>query len=115
MLHPFFQIPQNANEHLNLLLLTHGWRRFNWETVVSGKFPELKYPRDAGFLSVMGEIRNGTNLDAQDSMALLMISRDRKKHVLKLPVDEDGKFGQNGLYFLRFCSGCIPFQSLRPN
>ena len=89
----------DANENLNLLLLTHGWRKFNWETVVSGKFPELKYARDAGFLSVMGEIRNGTGLDAKDSMALLMISRDRKKHLLKLPVDEDGKFGQNGLIF----------------
>lgn len=91
--------PVNANERLNLLLLTHGWRRFNWESVVSGNYPELKYPRDAGFLSVMGEIRNGMNLDAQDSMALLMISRDRKKHVSKLPVDETGKFGQNGLIF----------------
>ncbi|HTB23940.1 MAG TPA: hypothetical protein VK711_01160 [Puia sp.] len=91
--------PANANEHLNLLLLTHGWRKFNWETVVSGEFPELKYPRDAGFLSIKGEIKNGTNLDNQDSMALLLVSRDRKKNLLKLPVNEDGKFGQNGLFF----------------
>ena len=89
----------DANEHLNLLLLTHGWRRFSWEAVVSGKYPDLKYPKDAGFLSVMGEIRNGMNLNSQDSMALLMISRDRKKHLLKMPVDESGKFGQNGLIF----------------
>ncbi len=95
----FLSNPANANDHLNLLLLTHGWRRFNWETVVSGKFPELKYPRDAGFLSIRGEIKNGTDLDAQDSMALLMITRDRKKNVYKMAVDGDGKFGQNGLFF----------------
>jgi hypothetical protein len=89
----------NTNERLNLLLLTHGWRKFNWETVVSGEFPDLKYPRDAGFLSIKGEIKNGTNLDNQDSMALLLVSRDRKKNLLKLPVHEDGKFGQNGLFF----------------
>jgi hypothetical protein len=88
-----------ANDHLNLLLLTHGWRRFNWESVVTGKFPELKYARDPGFLSIKGGIRNGSNLDAQDSMALLMISRDRKKHILKLPVDDQGKFEQDGLFF----------------
>ena len=35
----------------------------------------------------------------QDSMALLMITRDRKKHVLKMPVNDDGKFEQNGLFF----------------
>jgi hypothetical protein len=95
----FLSNSANADEQLNLLLLTHGWRRFNWESVVSGKFPELKYPRDAGFLSVKGEIRNGRDLDARDSMALLMISRDRKKHVLKMPVNGEGKFGQNGLFF----------------
>jgi hypothetical protein len=89
----------NANENLDLLLLTHGWRRFNWETVVSGKFPELKFPRDAGFLSIRGEIKNGTDLDAQDSMALLMISKDRRKNVFKIPVDGDGNFGKNGLFF----------------
>jgi hypothetical protein len=95
----FLSNPTNANEHLNLLLLTHGWRRFNWETVVSGNFPELKYPRDAGFLSIKGEVRNGTNLDNQDSMALLLVTRDRKKNILKLPVNGDGKFGQGGLFF----------------
>jgi hypothetical protein len=89
----------NANEHLDLLLLTHGWRRFNWETVVTGKFPELKFPRDAGFLSIRGAIKNGTDLDAQDSMALLMITKDRKKNVYKIPVDGDGNFGKNGLFF----------------
>jgi hypothetical protein len=89
----------NANENLNLLLLTHGWRRFNWETVVSGKFPELKFPRDAGFLSIRGEIKNGTDLDGQDSMALLMITKDRKKNVFKIPVDGEGNFGKNGLFF----------------
>jgi hypothetical protein len=95
----FLSNPVDANEHLNLLLLTHGWRRFNWEAVVSGKFPELKFQRDAGFLSIRGEIKHGTDLDAQDSMALLMITKDRKKNVYKIPVDGDGNFGKNGLFF----------------
>ena len=89
----------NADEHLDLLLLTHGWRRFDWEAVVSGKFPELKYSRDAGFLSIKGEIRNETNPNAEDSMALLLVTRDRKKQVLKLPVNTNGKFEQSGLFF----------------
>jgi hypothetical protein len=95
----FLRDPSSENDHLNLLMLTHGWRRFNWESVVSGKFPELRYPLDAGFLSIKGEIKFSTDLDAHDSIAMLLISRDRKKHVLKLPVDHYGKFGQNGLFF----------------
>jgi hypothetical protein len=95
----FLANPADADERLNLLLLTHGWRRFNWEAVVSGKFPELKYPRDAGFLSIKGDIRNNSNPSAEDSMALLLVTRDRKKQVLKLPVNENGRFEQNGLFF----------------
>ncbi len=95
----FLSNPVNANERLNLLLLTHGWRRFNWESVVSGKFPVLRYSREPGYLSIRGEVKFSTNLDAHDSIAMLMISRDRKKHVLKLPVDSRGRFGQGGLFF----------------
>jgi len=90
----------SANDHLNLLLLTHGWRRFNWENAVSGKMPALKYLHDADFLTLKGEIHGtSANVDADDSIALLMISRDRKKQVLNLPVNADGKFIQRGLYF----------------
>ena len=95
----FLNNPVNADEHLDLLLLTHGWRRFSWESVVSGRYPELKYSRDAGFLSINGEVHNNPSPDAQDSMALLLVTRDRKKQVLKLPVNAGGKFSQNGLFF----------------
>jgi hypothetical protein len=90
----------NANERLNLLMLTHGWRRFNWDAVVSGKFPPLKYLHDADFLTIKGELRNpAAGLDDADSIALLLISKDRKKNVLNLPVNDDGHFNQRGLYF----------------
>jgi hypothetical protein len=90
----------HAANHLNLVLLTHGWRRFNWEAVVSGKLPTLKYLHDADFLTLKGEIRaTAAALDGEDSVALLLISKDRKKHVLNLPVNADGKFNQRGLYF----------------
>ncbi|HEY4155443.1 MAG TPA: hypothetical protein VGM24_08440 [Puia sp.] len=96
----FLQNSENENDRMNLLLLTHGWRRFNWEAVVSGKLPALKYLHDADFLTLKGEIRGSAgSLDEADSMALLLISKDRKKHVMNLPVNGDGKFNQRGLYF----------------
>ncbi len=90
----------DSNDHLNLLLLTHGWRRFNWENVVAGKFPALKYPHDADFLVLKGEISNpSAALDANDSIALLVISKDRKKHVINLSVNPQGSFNQHDLFF----------------
>lgn len=96
----YLENSDNTNDRLNLLLLTHGWRRFNWESVVSGKYPALKYLHDGDFLTLKGEIHGpSASLDTEDSIALLMISRDRKKHVLNLPVNADGKFNQRGLFF----------------
>jgi hypothetical protein len=96
----YLENAESANDHLNLLLLTHGWRRFNWENVVSGKFPELKFLHDADFLTLKGEIHGSSaNLETEDSVALLLISKDRKKHLLNLPVNADGKFDQHGLLF----------------
>jgi len=97
----YLENTESANDHLNMLLLTHGWRRFNWEAVVSGKLPSLKYLHDADFLTLKGEVRGpaAANPDDADSIAMLMISKDRKRHVLNLPVNADGKFSQRGLYF----------------
>jgi hypothetical protein len=68
--------------------------------VVEGKFPALKYSHDADFLALKGEINNpSASLDANDSIALLMISKDRKKHIVNLPVNPQGSFNQHDLFF----------------
>ncbi len=39
----------NENEvvqHLDLVMLTNGWRRFNWNEVVKGNLPKINYPKD---------------------------------------------------------------------
>lgn len=33
-----------VNRHMDLLMLTHGWRRYKWKELLSGNFPSLKYP-----------------------------------------------------------------------
>lgn len=44
-----------TNTLLDLLLLTHGWRKFNWQDVLTGTSPALIYGREAS-LSVAGKI-----------------------------------------------------------
>ena len=43
-------------QHLDLVMLTHGWRRFKWEDIVKGKFPKLVYARDTNYLSLSGAV-----------------------------------------------------------
>ncbi|HVY76697.1 MAG TPA: hypothetical protein VG890_17835 [Puia sp.] len=96
----FLDSDPSSADHLNLLLMTHGWRRFNWEAVVSGKLPNLKYLHDVDFLSLKGQIRgNAGAFSESDSIGMVLIAKDRKKQVLNLPLTADGKFNQHGLYF----------------
>ena len=92
--------PDTANAHLDLLMRTHGWRRFNWEDVVAGKFPSIQFPADNDYMSIKGKIGpTQSSFDASDSIALLVMTRDRKKHILNLPLNANGSFAQKGVFF----------------
>lgn len=86
--------------YLDLVMRTHGWRRFAWEDVIAGKLPALSYAPDREFMVFNGQI-TGPNIrfDNTDSIALLLITKDRKKNILSLPVGTDGSFMQKGMFF----------------
>ncbi|MBS1597246.1 MAG: hypothetical protein JST75_03410 [Bacteroidetes bacterium] len=92
--------PDTANAHLDLLMRTHGWRRFNWEEAVAGRFPSIQFPADNDYMSIKGRVDPAqSSFDASDSIALLVMTRDRKKHILNLPLNANGTFGQKGIFF----------------
>lgn len=81
-------------QHLDLVMLTHGWRRFKWEEVVSGKFAKPKFDRDTAYLSLSGklygvmpgQIRPGT------SIILLVKQKDNKGGFNLVPLTANGTF-----------------------
>ena len=90
----------SSKYYLDLVMRTHGWRRFKWEELASGKLPEIKYPADADYLSIKGQAGNGSeHFDNTDSIALLVITKDRKKNLLSIPLKPDGSFEQHGMFF----------------
>ncbi len=40
---------------LDLVMLTNGWRRYNWSDVVAGKTPEIKHPRETVYVDISGQ------------------------------------------------------------
>ena len=90
----------SSKQYLDFVMLTHGWRRFKWEDVVTGKLPDLPYSAEGEYLSFKGQIAaSNVHFDPSDSVALLVITKDKKKNVLSLPVASDGSFGQKGMFF----------------
>ena len=65
------------NEHLDLVMLTHGWRRYNINSILAGKKPNLHYTFEkeqsisGGVTGILGKTRNPS----------VMIFRNRKEYL----------------------------------
>jgi hypothetical protein len=88
------------NNQLDLVMRTHGWRRFKWEEVLAGKAPVIRYPAQGDAMALGGVVgTTGSTVNKSDSIAVLMITRDHKKHLFQLPLAPDGSFVQKGVSF----------------
>lgn len=78
--------------HLDLVMMTNGWRRFKWEEVLAGKFPVIHEKPD-GYLGLQGKV-TGINktLLAQQEVTGILQTKDGSKQFLTIPLDPDGSF-----------------------
>jgi len=80
--------------HLDLVMLTHGWRRFKWEDVVKGKFPKISFPRDTAYLSLSGKVLGviPSQLRGAGDIFMFVKERDEKMKMVSIPIKPDGSF-----------------------
>lgn len=81
-------------KHLDLVMLTHGWRRFNWQAIVQGEMPQIKYPADKDYLTFSGKIygANSTQLRSAGTMFALLEAKDSTKQPITVSIKPDGTF-----------------------
>ena len=86
---------------LDLVMLTHGWRKYNWEEMVKGKLPNLKYQMDSDYLQIRGAVYNGGTFDNKlvQSITMVLQSKDSSKQYFFAPIAPDASFSQRGLIF----------------
>jgi hypothetical protein len=84
--------------HLDLVMMTNGWRRFKWEDALAGKFPKITHmPSD--YLTINGKI-NGltrTELTQKELTGIMVINK--KQEFLQIPVEQNGTFSLQGMIF----------------
>ena len=85
---------------LDLVMLTHGWRKISWSDIASEKFPEIKYPRDTSYETISGKIYGRSTLQLQNMEDLvLIISEKHQNDILPVSVNPDGTFNTGKLLF----------------
>ncbi len=81
-------------QHLDLVMLTHGWRRFNWEAIVKGEMPEINYPAEKKYLTFSGKVygANSTQLRSAGALLAILQAKDSSRQVISSNIKPDGAF-----------------------
>ena len=81
------------NEHLDLVMLTHGWRRYNINNILAGKKPRLRHAMEAE-QSINGTVAEAVGKTRNVSV---MIFRDRKEYLGVHPLNKSSRFHITGV------------------
>ena len=87
--------------HLDLVMLTHGWRRFKWEDVVKGKFPEIVYAKDTNYLSLSGALIGASPAQIRRTKEIFIFikTKDGGIKMTDVPIQADGSFNDPSQVF----------------
>jgi hypothetical protein len=90
----------SVTSKLDLVMMTNGWRKINWEQLKAGIGPQLKYMPENDFMSLKGSvfgIKPGMVKDQQ--LNFVLAAKDSSKSLLFAAIDANGSFEQPGLFF----------------
>ncbi len=97
----YFASDEDSVKHqLDLVMMTNGWRRFNWQKVLANELPVIKNEPD-NYLSIAGNIFGLSKFQLSNKMltGILQTPASSDKSFITIPLNEDGSFKVNGVYF----------------
>jgi hypothetical protein len=79
-------------DHLDLVMLTNGWRRFNWEKVLANQFPPRNYLPE-NYLVIQGQVQGlSRTLLANKELNAIIELKNKKREFMSTTVEPGGKF-----------------------
>ena len=96
----FSNASDSLSEQLDLVMLTHGWRKINWQMLYQGKTPQIKYHIE-DFISLNAEVLGVDNsrIAKDESITVIFQNKDSSSKLLEIPRLSNGKFSLTGLIF----------------
>lgn len=97
--HYFLNNSDSISRQLDLVMLTHGWRRFDWQKIVKGEFPQIKFSKDTSYLSLSGKIFGATPAQLQKAgdIILMMTQNNSLTQTFTVPIEPNGYFNDPSL------------------
>ena len=101
---PTYYFANNADStvnNLDLVMLTHGWRRFNWQYITRPRKPFIKYPADqplALIAKVFG-VNPSSPIRPDETMTVILQTKDSTTQVISVPKTGPTEFAIRNFVF----------------
>lgn len=97
----FINDADSTKEYLDLVMLTHGWRKIKWEAIAQKQLPVITYPKDSSYLSLAGNVFNAKPAQLREAgdINIIVKTRDSATRFLSLPLNNDGSFSAKDFIF----------------
>ncbi len=98
----YFENDADSTKHfLDLVMLTHGWRKFNWDDIAKAKLPTINYPKDSEYIQIAGTAtgRAFERVEEKDFITLILMTKDSSKQIIPVPMEQNGTFSKGGFIF----------------
>lgn len=97
--HPAYYLKSDADTitaRLDLVMLTNGWRRFDWDKLKAATQPELKYAPETEFLKLKGKVygMESGRVGGPELLNIIMKGKDSSSSVYFIPIQKDGSFDE---------------------
>lgn len=94
----YFDPAKELKDELDLLMMTHGWRRFDWETVLSGNIPEMPHSPSES-LSIGGRVTDPAKDQPVSNQTIQLKVLSGHDDVYETTTDGRGMFVFEGLEY----------------
>ncbi len=91
----------SVTANLDLVMMTNGWRRLDWEKLRKNVLPELKYAPENEMMKITGKVYGlkSMSLPADVMLNLVVVNKDSSRNMYFVPVNKDGSFENKGIFF----------------
>lgn len=81
---------------LDLVMLTNGWRRFDWDKLKAATQPVLKYAPETEFIKLKGKVygMESGRVGGPELLNVIMKGKDSSSSVYFIPIQKDGSFDE---------------------
>lgn len=95
---PAYYLKSDADSitsRLDLVMLTNGWRRFDWDKLKAATQPIIKYAPETDYLKLKGKVYGmETVRGGPDQLNLILKGKDSSTNVYFVPIQKDGSFDE---------------------